>query len=81
MINKLTDEEISEMLDDHIGELGLEVRTVNALEKSSIFTLGDLLNCTPARLLEIPNFGSKTMETIYSKLESKGFYRTNRKPS
>jgi len=80
MRQDLTPEQFTELLDEHIGELGLEVRTVNALEKAAIFTLSDLLNSTPTKLLAIPNFGHKTLETIYKKLEAKGFYRVGREP-
>ena len=72
---RIDSEQADDPLDEHIGELGLDVRTVNALEKAAVFTLADLLNCTSSRLLEIPNFGHKTLETIYRKLEAKGFYR------
>ena len=49
-----------------LAEIGLPVRTVNCLEDQGIFTVGQLLNCTPQRLLEIPNLGEKTLETIYT---------------
>jgi DNA-directed RNA polymerase subunit alpha len=58
-----------------LAEIDLVVRTVNCLEDEGIFTVQDLLNCTPDRLLEIPNLGEKTLETIYEALEKIGFHR------
>jgi DNA-directed RNA polymerase subunit alpha len=58
-----------------LAEIELVVRTVNCLEDEGIFTVGDLLACTPERLLEIPNLGEKTLETIYAALEKIGFCR------
>jgi DNA-directed RNA polymerase subunit alpha len=68
-------------LDLSLSEIDLIVRTVNCLEEQSIFTVRDLLNCTPQRLLEIPNLGEKTLETIYEALEKIGFYRKSRQPA
>jgi DNA-directed RNA polymerase subunit alpha len=58
-----------------LAEIDLVVRTVNCLEDEGIFTVQDLLNSTPQRLLEIPNLGEKTLETIYEALEKIGFFR------
>ncbi len=58
-----------------LAETELSVRTVNCLEDQAIFTVRDLLNCTPERLLEIPNFGEKTLQTVYDALEKVGFPR------
>jgi len=62
------------------AEIGLSVRTTNCLEDKGIFTLGDLLNCTPDFLLSIPNFGEKTLEEVYRVLERHGFYHKSRVP-
>ena len=67
-------------LDLNLSEIDLIVRTVNCLEEQSIFTVRDLLNCTPQQLLEIPNFGVKTLETVYEALEKIGFYRASKQP-
>jgi DNA-directed RNA polymerase subunit alpha len=64
-----------------LAETELSVRTVNCLEEQAIFTVRDLLNCTPQRLLEIPNFGEKTLQTVYDALEKVGFCRRSRQPS
>jgi len=67
-------------LETPLAETELSVRTVNCLEEQSIFMVRDLLNCTPERLLEIPNFGQKTLETVFDALEKLGFYRSSRRP-
>ena len=63
-----------------LSEIDLLVRTVNCLEEQSIFTVRDLLNREPEQLLEIPNLGAKTLETIYEALAKIGFHRTSRQP-
>lgn len=47
-------------------------RTVNCLEEQAIFTIKALLNCTSQQLLEIPNFGEKTLQAGYDALEQGG---------
>ncbi len=64
-----------------LSEIDLVVRTVNCLEDHGIFTVNDLLTATPKQLLEIPNLGEKTLETIYAALEKIGFYRPGRQPA
>jgi DNA-directed RNA polymerase subunit alpha len=63
------------------AEIGLCVRTTNCLEEKGIFTVQDLLNCTPADLLSISNFGEKTLEEVYGALEKFGFFRSGFKPN
>lgn len=70
----------AERLEMSTAEIGLSVRTTNCLEERGIFTVRDLLKCTPKDLLEISNFGEKTLEEVYAALETVGFYRTGRKP-
>jgi DNA-directed RNA polymerase subunit alpha len=64
-----------------LSEIDLVVRTVNCLEDNGIFTVEDLLNSSPQQLLEIPNLGEKTLDTIYAALEKIGFYRPGRTPA
>jgi DNA-directed RNA polymerase subunit alpha len=65
----------AEKLDMSTAEIGLSVRTTNCLEDRGIFTVNDLLNCTPEDLLGISNFGEKTLEEVYKALEGIGFCR------
>ena len=57
------------------AEIGLSVRTTNCLEERGIFTVRDLLHCTPEFLLGISNFGEKTLDEVYAALEKVGFSR------
>ncbi len=59
------------------AEIKLSVRTTNCLEERGIFTVEDLLKCTPKDLLSISNFGEKTLDEVYTALEDFGFYRSN----
>lgn len=68
----------TQRLDLSIAEMGLSVRTTNCLEETGIFTVRDLLNSTPKKLLAISNFGEKTLDEVYGSLESLGFYRDGR---
>ena len=70
----------AERLEMSTAEIGLSVRTTNCLEERGIFTVRDLLNCTRKDLLEISNFGEKTLEEVYSALETVGFFRQGRRP-
>lgn len=67
-------------LDLSLAETELPVRTVNALEEQGIFTVRDLLGCTPNWLLRIPNIGEKTLESMYAALERLGFCRAAAEP-
>jgi DNA-directed RNA polymerase subunit alpha len=64
-----------------IAEVGLSVRTTNCLEETGIFTVRDLLNATPKRLLSISNFGEKTLEEVYQSLAGLGFHRQSAAPA
>ena len=66
-------------LEMSLAETELLVRTVNCLEEEGIITVRQLLNCTPQRLLEIPNFGVRTLQMVYKALEDIGFYRPSRR--
>ena len=58
-----------------LAETELSVRTVNCLEEQGILTVQQLLNCRAGELLEIPNFGEKTLQTVFAALEKLGFSR------
>ncbi len=71
---------LRERLEMSTAEIGLTVRTTNCLEERGIFTVRDLLNCTPDDLLSISNFGEKTLEEVYKALEDFGFPRQRHQP-
>ena len=70
--------ELEKKLEWSTAELGLSVRTTNCLDEQGICTIGDLLACRREDLLQIANFGEKTLEDVYQALEKLGFYRRNR---
>ncbi|MDO4570478.1 MAG: DNA-directed RNA polymerase subunit alpha C-terminal domain-containing protein [Planctomycetia bacterium] len=68
-----------EILNLSVAQIGLLVRTTNCLESEGIFTVRDLLQSPPERLLKIANFGGKTLLEVYNALEKLGFKRASRK--
>jgi DNA-directed RNA polymerase subunit alpha len=73
--------ELEKKLELSTAEIGLSVRTTNCLDEQGICTVGDLLACHREDLLQISNFGEKTLEEVYKALEKLGFYRADRCPS
>ena len=55
-----------------IEELELGVRSYNCLKREGIQTVGDLVNKTEAELLNIPNFGKKSIDEVKEKLSERG---------
>jgi len=68
-----------ERLELSIAEMNLSVRTTNCLEETGILTVRDLLHATPKKLLNISNFGEKTLDEVYTALEELGFYRPGKR--
>ncbi len=78
--NETEAEDRARKLEMSTAEIGLSVRTTNCLEERGIFTVEELLNCTPEYLLNISNFGEKTLEEVYKALEGIGFHRRSKRP-
>lgn len=55
-----------------IEELELGVRSYNCLKREGIQTVGDLISKTEAELLNIPNFGKKSIDEVKEKLIARG---------
>ena len=55
-----------------IEDLDLTVRSYNCLKREGIHTVGELITRSEADLLDIRNFGSKSIEEIKAKLHSMG---------
>lgn len=55
-----------------IDELELSVRSVNSLKNSDIRTLGDLVRQTEGQMLQVKNFGKKSLQEIADLLEREG---------
>ncbi|MDD3588718.1 MAG: DNA-directed RNA polymerase subunit alpha C-terminal domain-containing protein [Thermoguttaceae bacterium] len=73
--------QLEEKLQMSMAEVGLSVRTTNCLDEQGISTVGDLLKCKRSDLLNIPNFGEKTLEEVFGALEKLGFLRKERRKS
>src|SRR6185437_10928860 len=52
-----------------IDDLELSVRSVNSLKNSNIRTLGDLVRQTETQILQVKNFGKKSLQEIADLLE------------
>ena len=48
------------------------MRSVNSLKNSNIRTLGDLVRQTESQILQVKNFGKKSLQEIADLLERKG---------
>jgi DNA-directed RNA polymerase subunit alpha len=55
-----------------IDDLDLSVRSVNSLKNSNIRTLGDLVRQTENQILQVKNFGKKSLQEIANLLNSEG---------
>ena len=58
-----------------IEELGLSVRAYNCLKRSSLMTVGQVLEKTEDELLKLRNFGQKSYDELKVKLVEHGFLR------
>lgn len=70
-------EQLSDAMEMSLSETSLILRTVNILENASpsIQTVGDLLHTSVDDLLQISNFGHKTLTQVYAALSKVGFER------
>jgi DNA-directed RNA polymerase subunit alpha len=55
-----------------IEELELGVRSYNCLKREGVETVGDLVSRSEAELLNIPNFGRKSIEEVRERLTERG---------
>jgi DNA-directed RNA polymerase subunit alpha len=55
-----------------IEDLELTVRSYNCLKREGIHTVGELLSRSEADLMDIRNFGSKSIDEVKAKLQSMG---------
>ncbi len=58
--------------DARIEELDFSVRTYNCLKKANVLTIGDLLQISESELMQIRNFGKKSLTEVREKLSSLG---------
>lgn len=59
---------LAERLRTLIDDLDLSVRSVNSLKNSNIRTLGDLVRQTENQILQVKNFGKKSLQEIKDRL-------------
>jgi DNA-directed RNA polymerase subunit alpha len=62
----------SDLDDMLIEELELGVRSYNCLKREGVETVGDLIAKSEAELLNIPNFGRKSIEEVRERLAERG---------
>lgn len=65
-------EEGDTLMDTPIEELDLSVRSYNCLKRQGVNTIGQLTECSEADLLNIRNFGAKSIEEVKDKLQQMG---------
>ena len=58
--------------DARIEELDFSVRTYNCLKKANVLTIGDLVKYPESELMQIRNFGKKSLTEVKEKLSSLG---------
>ena len=63
---------LAELLKTPIDDLELSVRSVNSLKNSNIRSLGDLVRQTESQILQVKNFGKKSLQEIADLLEREG---------
>ncbi len=56
-----------------IEELNLSVRSYNCLKREGINTVGDLIQKSESELMDIRNFGQKSIDEVKGKLEELGY--------
>jgi DNA-directed RNA polymerase subunit alpha len=66
------DERQAEILSTPIESLELTVRSFNCLKREGIHTVGELIGRSEADLMDIRNFGSKSIDEVKAKLASMG---------
>ncbi|MCX8007248.1 MAG: DNA-directed RNA polymerase subunit alpha [Coriobacteriia bacterium] len=64
--------EANSALDLPIESLDLSMRSYNCLKRQGVNTVGQLVACTEADLLNIRNFGAKSIEEVKDKLQAMG---------
>jgi DNA-directed RNA polymerase subunit alpha len=66
------EEEVSGILATPIEDMDLTVRSYNCLKREGVASVGDLVERSEEDLLEIRNFGQKSIDEVKAKLEDMG---------
>jgi len=56
----------------YLRHIDLNIRVINCLRRTDIETLADLLNITKKELMEIRNFGEKSLNEVLEYLDEQG---------
>lgn len=70
MSNKMSNSEIEAL---GIDELGLSVRTANALKRAGIFMVGDLMRPRGEDMMGVRNLGRRALEEVLEKIKELGW--------
>ena len=65
-------DKINEQLNRSVEELELSVRSYNCLKREGIHTVGELISRSEQDLLDIRNFGAKSIDEVKAKLAEMG---------
>ena len=66
------DEQLAADLALPVEDLNLTVRSYNCLKREGIHTVSELVSRSEQDLLDIPNFGSKSIEEVIETLHARG---------
>jgi DNA-directed RNA polymerase subunit alpha len=72
------EDEVSGVLAKPIEDMDLTVRSYNCLKREGVTTLGELVQKSEDDLLEIRNFGQKSIDEVKAKLEEMGLGLRNK---
>jgi DNA-directed RNA polymerase subunit alpha len=67
-------ETVAPFADEPIEKLDLSVRSLNCLKREGVHTIADLLNYSLEDLMDIRNFGEKSVIEVKDKIESMGLH-------
>ena len=72
------EEEVTGVLAQPIEDMDLTVRSYNCLKREGVTTVGELVQKSEDDLLEIRNFGQKSIDEVKAKLEELGLSLSNK---
>lgn len=67
--NKPLNMEVYELLNTRLSEFNFSVRAINSMYGCGVYTIGDLIRCTPKKLMDCRHFGKKTLREVNELLE------------
>ncbi|MDA1257545.1 MAG: DNA-directed RNA polymerase subunit alpha [Chloroflexi bacterium] len=64
----------AEVYNTPVDTLDLSARTLNCLKRAGVHRVGEVLEMPRRDLMKIRNFGQKSLDELYERLEEKGFW-------